>query len=228
MRAAFWPILAVLAAGACGGGTPWSPVSCPQDPDGERARIDVVVSSFTTVVRHDLNLAQVGALPGMESAGPSGKRQGVTVFRHRLNYTTAIALSGRLLQSGSCAWLEKLTVDLTPEKAEIYVPSDYMEDSCEYQQILAHEHLHDDTHRDALTNAANVLRADLAKAGLPGRGLQIAVADRPEAEKLIEARIDAVTKPVFAGFKAELDERQAVIDLPENYRWTASRCADWK
>jgi hypothetical protein len=180
-------------------------------------------------VRHDLNLEQVARLPGTENLGPGGKLQGLTVVHHKLGYETGIALSRRFFRGGACAWIDKLTVNITPDKAEIYVPSDYPEESCEYQQILSHERLHDDTHRDVLAGTAESLRRALAKADwLPARGTPLAVADRPEAERRVGAMIEKITKPVYDDFKRELDERQAVIDLPDNYRWTASRCSHWK
>ena len=230
MRPRPFLVLAVLASSACGrnssfGGGP----ACPHDLERNRtADSSVVVSSIATVVRHDLSLEEVSRLPGIETLGP-GKLQGLTVVRHRLGYKTGIALTHPLFGGPRCAWIEKLTLDITPEKIEIFVPSEYPEDSCEYQQILAHERQHEDTHRDALAQAADDLRRALAKADyLPARGTPLAVADRPEAERRIEAMVDKFAKPVYDGFMETLKERQAVIDLPENYRWVARRCANWK
>ena len=223
--------LAVLSVSACENkpailGGP----ACPPDPGLERtAKSSVVVSPIETIVRHDLSLAAVAALPGTETLGPGGKLQGLTVVRHQLRYKTAIAVTSPLFGGPRCAWLEKLTVDVTPDKIEIYVPSEYPEESCEYQQILLHERSHEETHRDALAQASGDLRMALAKAEeLPARGAPLTVADRPEAERLIEAMVDKATKPVYAEFQRTLKERQAVIDLPENYRWVARRCSNWK
>lgn len=222
---------AVLAAAACGrkpaflGGP-----ACPHDLELDRT-VDATVtaSPFATVIRHDLSLDGVAHLPGTETLGPGGKLQGMTVVHHQLSYKTAIAVTERLLPGPRCAWIEKLTVDMTPDKIEIYVPSDYPEDSCEYREILAHERLHEETHRDVLAQSADDMRRALAKAKyLPARGTPLEVSGRPEAERRIEAMIDKITKPVYEDFKRTLKARQAVIDLPENYRWTASRCSNWK
>jgi hypothetical protein len=221
----------VLAAAACGrkpaflGGP-----ACPHDLDGGRiADSTVLVSSIATVVRHDLSVDQVSHLPGTEKLGPGGRLQGLTIVRHQLSYKTAIAVTSSLFGAPRCAWIDKLTVDITPDKIEIFVPSDYPEGSCEYEQILAHEMEHEETHRDVLAQTAEDMRRALAKADyLPTRATPLAVADRSEAERRIEAMVDKAAKPVYAGFKETLRERQAVIDLPENYRWTASRCSHWK
>ena len=229
-------LLAVLASSACGRGAPFGGggPSCPHDLELDRtANTTVVVSSIATVVRHDLSLEALGRLPGVESVGPGGKLQGLTMIHHQLDYKTGVAVTRPPLLGGGarCAWIDRLTVDLTPEfgKIEVFVPSDYPEESCEYQQILQHELQHDETHRDVLAQAADDMRRALAKADyLPARGTPLAVADRPEAERRIEAMVDKITKPVFSGFQKTLKERQAVIDLPENYRWVTRRCSNWK
>ncbi len=231
MRPRAFLVLAVFASAACGRGSPFAGgPACQRDPDQEQAAdVEVVVSSFATTVRHDLGLAALARLPGAEALGPGGKIQGLTVVHHQLGYKTAIAVTRPLFGGPRCAWIEKLTVDMTPEKSEIFVPREYPEESCEYDQILLHEREHDETHRDALAEAADDLRRALARAAeLPARGTPLAVADRPDAERRIEAMVDQIEKPVYAEFQGRLRERQAVIDLPANYDWTARRCSHWK
>ncbi|HXT01367.1 MAG TPA: hypothetical protein VN915_11875 [Elusimicrobiota bacterium] len=231
MRARDVLILAVLASAACGPGSPLSSgPACPRNPEFDQTAPAVVVSSgAATVLRHDVSLEGLAHLPGAEALGPGGKLQGLTVVHHQLSYKTGIALTHPLFGGPRCAWVDKLTVDMTPEKMEIYIPSDYPEGSCEYDQILSHERQHEETHRDALRTAVDEMRLALAQAtGLPARGTPIQVADRPEAERRIEEIVDKAAKPVYARFKDELKRRQAVIDLPENYLWTQNRCRDWK
>jgi hypothetical protein len=221
---------AVLSAAACGRGAPGSGPACPHDPAlGRAVDVEVVVSSYTTAVRRDLSLEELARLPGTETVGPGGKLQGLTVVAHRTRENSDIALSGSWLGGAECAWISKLTVDLTPARSEIYVPSEYADDSCEYEQILAHERTHDETDRDALAEAAENLRAALRRADwLPARGTPLAVSGRAEAERRIGAMADKAAAPELARFEEELARRQAVIDLPENYRWTSSRCSNWK
>ena len=227
------PILALVLffAAACGKRPPFlGGPSCPHDLERDRtANWTVVVSSYPEVVRHDLSLAQVSRLPGIENLGPGGKLQGLTLVRHQLGYNTGISLTRPFFGGQSCAWIKDLTVDLAPDKIEIFVPSEYPEDGCEYEQILEHERQHEDTDRDALAQAAEDMRRALAKADyLPARGTPLAVADRPEAQRRIEAMVDKAADPVYDDFIRTLGERQAVIDLPENYRWVAQRCSHWK
>jgi len=220
--------LGVLAA-ACGRGGASGP-ACPHDLALDRAvDFEVVLSTFATGLRRDLGLADLAKYPGVEALGPGGRFQGLTVARQELRYRTGVAVARKPFGGPSCAWIDKLTVDITPTRSEIIVPSEYPDGSCQYDQILAHERSHDETTRDALAEAAEDLRRALRRADwLPAKGTPIAVADRAEAERRLEAAVDKVVKPVYDADLARLKERQAVIDLPENYRWTARRCDSWK
>lgn len=217
----------LLAAAACGpsGGPP-----CPHDAALDRAApFEVVISSVETRVRRDLDLDGLAKLPGLEALGPGGKLQGLTIVEHQMAYRTGIAVSHHLFGGPACAWIDKLTIDLTPKTMTIYVPREYPEDGCESEQILAHERTHEEIHRDTLAEYADAMRRALSRADwLPARGTPLAVADRAEAERRVEEMIDKATHPVYAEFKDKLKERQAVIDVPENYRWVSRRCSHWK
>jgi hypothetical protein len=223
-------VAAALALTACGRSSPAAGPACPHDPDLSReAPFEVVIGTVATRVRHDLSLAGLSRVPGTEALGPGGKLQGLTIAEHRLAYRTGIAVTSRLLPGPVCAWIDKLTVDLTPQSVTILVPAEYPEGSCEYEQILAHERLHEEVHRDTLAEAADDMRRALAKADwLPARGTPLAVSGRPEAERRVEEMVDKATKPVYAEFKEKLRERQAKLDVPENYLWVAERCSHWK
>jgi hypothetical protein len=222
--------LAVLSAAACGRGSSSGVQACPHDLDMERnLNLEIVVTTAPARIHRELDLAGLSKLPGTETLGPGGKLQGLTVVTHQLSYKTGIALTHPLFGGPACAWIDHLTLDLTPSEIAIYVPSEYPQDSCEYEQILTHERLHEETHRETLAELTDDMRRALHRADwLPERGTPLAVADRPEAERRIESMIDKVTKPVYAEFKETLARRQAVIDLPENYQWTAMRCKNWK
>ncbi len=214
---------------ACGRG-PSSAPACPHDlSSGRGIDFEVVLSSFPTTIRRDLTLADLSKYPETEALGPGGKLQGLTGASQELRYDAKIALAPRFFGGPRCAWIDHLSVDITPKNSEIIVPREYPEDSCQYEQILAHERTHEDTTRDALAEAADELRRALRKTDwLPARGTPISVADRAQAEKRIEAMIDRAAKPVYDAYLARLKERQAVIDLPENYRWVSRRCPTWR
>lgn len=189
----------------------------------------VVFAPAPATIRRDLSVGDLARFPGTEALGPGGKLQGLTVARQELRYKTAIAVAPKLFGGPSCAWIAGLTVDISPREVVILVPSEYPAGSCQDEQILAHERTHEETIRDELALAAEDMRLALKRADwLPERATPLAVADRAEAERRIEAMVDKAVKPVYDAHLAKMKERQAVIDLPENYRWTSSRCSSWR
>ena len=124
------PILVLLAAAACENALPTGGPACPHDEFLDRqVPFNVVVSSVPTLVRRDLDIEALSRIRNAERLGP-GKLQGLTVVEHRLGYNTGVAVAKGFLRPRSCAWLESLTVDLTPGEVTIYVPREYAEGSC--------------------------------------------------------------------------------------------------
>jgi hypothetical protein len=203
---------------------------CPHEINSEDiVPFEVILTTTNTRIRHDLSLLEIGRFKDIDSLGPGGKIQGLTSTDYKYAYKTGIAVSARLFRAPTCAWIDHLSIDLTPNPIEIMVPKDYDQNSCEYEQILAHERQHEDTHWDVLTLAADDLRRTISRADwLPTRVRPLAVANRAEAEKRIEGMIDRIVEPFYAKLKAEAKERQKIIDLSENYRWVTRRCSHWK
>lgn len=223
------PLLALLAATSCGRASPPGGPACPHDEVLDReVPFKVMISSVPTLVRRDLDRDSLARLRNAQTSA-EGKLQGLTVVEHRLGYRTGVALAQDLFKSRSCAWLDSLTVDLTPGEVTIYVPREYAEGSCEDTEILRHERLHEDIHRRGLEEASGEMRRALARAKwLPALGTPLEVADRGEAEKRVEEMVLKAIQPVYERFKERIEKEQAVIDLPENYQWVTRRCRDWK
>ena len=223
------PILVLLAAAACENALPTGGPACPHDEFLDRqVPFNVVVSSVPTLVRRDLDIEALSRIRNAERLGP-GKLQGLTVVEHRLGYNTGVAVAKGFLRPRSCAWLESLTVDLTPGEVTIYVPREYAEGSCEDTEILRHERQHEDIHRRGLEESAEETRRALARAKwLPARGTPLEVAGRAEAERRLDEMVLKVIQPEYDQFKERLEKEQAVIDLPENYQWVTRRCPGWK
>jgi len=220
--------LAALFAAACGRGALEGGPSCPQDPNAPPISFSVTTSTAPAAVRRDLDMAQISLLRG-EIGPDDGNLQGLTVVEHRLYYKTGVAVSKGLFRRRSCAWIETLAVDLTPGEATIYVPREYDDGSCEAEEILRHERQHEDIHRRGLEYVAAGMRLALDQAKwLPSRRTPLEVADRAEADKRFDAMILKVLQPPYDEFKKTLAAEQAVIDLPENYRWVSLRCPGWK
>lgn len=190
--------------------------------------VRVITDDRAFPVRHDVSIDGLAKIPGVEAVG-AGRLQGLTVarpsFGMRLEYDMAPAARPKL----SCATIKTLTIDLSPADAVIYVPSDYPVESCEYEQILAHEHQHEDIYKDLLNETAEKTRAAFkAATWLPGPGRPIPTPDRADIDARTQAMIEKIMTPVYEEYKEELNKRQAVIDIPENYHWVSVRCKDWK
>lgn len=224
------PLFALLAAAACERASPTGGPACPHDEFLDReVPFTVTISSVPTVVRRDLDIAALGRLRNADKLDGTAKLQGLTIVEHRLGYRTAVAMGQGFFKSRPCAWLESLTVDLTPGEVTIHVPREYAAGSCEDAEILRHERLHEDIHRRGLEEAADETRRALARARwLPARGTPLEVADRAEAERRLDGMVLKVIQPEYDRFKERLEKDQSVIDLPENYEWVARRCRDWK
>lgn len=222
------PLAASLAACGSGSGGPDDGAVCAHDLSAPRVPdFEVTAGTTPTVVRRDVDMAGMQRLNGAETVG--GKLQGLTEVEHRFGYRTQIALKPRLFKEKSCAWLEKVTVDLTPSEVTIFVPKEYDPDSCEYEEIMTHERQHEEIHRRLLQDEAADMRRALAKADyLPARGTPLAVYNRAEADARVEAMIEKNLRPSYAAFKEALAKENAVIDMPDNYKWTSLRCAHWK
>ena len=224
------PLLALLAAAACGRASPQDGPACPHDEFLDReVHFRVVISSVPTIVRRDLDLAALMRIHNTDKLGGTGELRGLTIVEHRLGYKTGIAVAKGFFKSRSCAWLDRLTVDLTPGEVTIFVPKEYAEGSCRDTEVLRHERLHEEMHRRGLEEAAGEMRRDLARARwLPARGTPLEVADRAEAERRLDGMVLKVIRPAYDRFKERLEKEQAVIDLPANYEWVTRRCPDWK
>lgn len=200
--------------------------ACPHDPAFDRSRvIQVRADDRPAVVRRDLGLAEIAG----ESAGSAGagRTQGLTVVDNQLAFRTLVRTeraSGR-----SCVWFDRVEVDLTPRSAQIFVPREYPEGSCEDQAVLAHEREHERVHRERLAAAVKDVEQALTQARwLPARGNPLEAEDGPSAQAALEAKIRKVVTPVYERYKADLSSAQADLDRPDLYRWVSKRCSGWK
>lgn len=216
-------VAAVLTA--CGGEAPVPAGSCVAQAEQVPARVAVRAQPVAAVIRRDLDLSALARLRRRDEAG---KLQGLTLVEHRLGYKTSVAFRRRFWRRGGCAWLESLSVDLTPASVTIYVPREYPEDSCEARAVLEHERLHEAIHQRGLAALAERLRRVLSEPAVPGLELPLPAGDRAEAERRLVAAVEAVVEPVYDGFQSALESDQAAIDDPQSYRSVTASCQGWK
>ena len=222
-------LLALLAATACRRSAPHAGPACPHDPaQSQEIALRVEISSQTAVVRRDLDIAALGRLRQQREL-EGGTPQGLTLIENRLSYKPEIKVAEAFSAGRSCAWLESVSVDLTPGQVTIYVPREYAEGSCQDSEILRHEHQHEEINRVVLDEIAQRMREALRSARwLPSRGTPLEVADRLEAERRLDKMVVDVIMPPYDGLRERFEKDQAVIDIPESYQWVTQRCPTWK
>lgn len=217
--------LAAAVAGCSGGGSDGP--ACPHEGAPDRASVvSVSYRPLRAALRRDLSLSQIAALG--EGVGP-GRAQGLTIVEHAFERKWSRTVSSSRKPGRMCVWLTRLSVDLTPSKAEIYVPREYADGSCEEAEVARHEREHEAAHRASLEEFVGRLSRDLKAADwLPVEGAPLEVADEKEADRRLDAAFEKLFVPARDAFLEALRRRNEVLDLPENYRWVTSRCDGWR
>ena len=220
------PALLAAALAACSRGEAEGP-ACPHEGTPDRASVVAVRHTpLQAVLRRDLSLPEISALG--EGVG-AGRLQGLTVVDHSFERKWTRTITSSRKPGRMCVWLTKFVVDLTPARAEVFVPREYPDGSCEEAEVARHEREHEEAHRVSLAEFSERLSRDFAAADwLPVAGAPLEVADEAEADRRLDAAFEKVYQPARAAFMESLGKRNAVLDLPENYRWVTSRCRGWK
>lgn len=201
--------------------------ACPHEGVPDRAAVvSVTHQPLKAELRRDLSLAELARLG--EGVG-SGRLQGLTVVEHSFERKWTRTITSSHKDGRYCVWLTKLKVDLTPAKAEVYVPREYPPGSCEHDEVLKHERDHEDAHRESLAEFTSRLADAFAAADwLPVEGAPLEVSGEEDADARLDAAFERIFAPERARFLEELGRRNAVLDIPDNYRWVTARCRDWK
>lgn len=178
------------------------------------------------VYHHDLNTQQIEALA--QGGGENYHVYGLTQANYQLNTHYQVNSSKKWFKGQYTMWVDNLRVEFAYTTVNVYVTSNYKEDSCEYRQTLAHENRHVSINRQVYEKYQKVFQDALAASkGLPLYESPITVGSWDEGKEKIGQMISVVTDPVFDRFKEELGEAQAVIDTPQEYDLLRQSCQNW-
>jgi len=213
-------------------GALWGPTAfavCPPDPKFVRtSTLKITHPEATTRYFHDRTTAQIQSMWKSRGAGSGRHNPGLTVFEHKLGTSFQIVGESQRGGKGYCVWAERVVADFAVTRMDVYISRDYGYGSCQYKAILEHEDTHvainRRTFRKHLARLQAALRMDKT---LPLQGNPIRVSSMAEGERIVSARLQAITQPVVRAMEAELRSENAKIDTPESYRKLSGRCPNW-
>jgi hypothetical protein len=178
------------------------------------------------VYHHDLNTQQIEALA--QGGGENYHVYGLTQADYQLNTHFQVNGSKKWFKDQYTMWVDNLRVEFSYTTVNVYVTSNYKDDSCEYRQTLAHENQHVEINRQVYGKYEKVFQDTLAGSrDLPLYDRPITVGSWDEGKERIGRMISTVTDPVFDRFKEELGQAQSVIDTPQEYDLLRQSCQNW-
>ncbi|HEY5037656.1 MAG TPA: hypothetical protein VIJ93_01135 [bacterium] len=182
------------------------------------------------VYSHALNTQQIEQLGSATGTGEGEHYHvyGITVADYKMDALYQFNWSKKWFKEEYGMWIENLQVDFSYNTLNVYVTSNYPEDSCEYRETLAHENQHVEIHRRIYIEYQKTLRNVLTHStGIPMADHPLAFSSKEEGKERIGKIIADVVDPVFDQFKQGMADEQAKIDTPENYAELRSRCQHW-
>jgi len=126
-----------------------------------------------------------------------------------------------------CFWVAGISAELLYRSIDIYVAKEYSRSSCNYRAILQHEQEHVNVARQNLQRFALRIRGALTSLNIPRADAPIKVAS-PEAAEAEMRRIFAkILEPEYREMLLDLQQAQARVDSPAEYRRVRRRCKKW-
>ncbi len=220
-----YPILAMAALAAL-----WLPTgqAAAQAIDGCATPVD---SQFRVEVR--LEVAPVNLdrsktkaqLTELSFHGPRAKVLGL--MRAALGLHTTATYKQSEATNGFCFWVEEVEVVLRYQSMDIYVASEYSENSCAYHAILRHEKDHVAVAQNYLDRHAPRFRAALTSLLIPKPQSPKLVGTEEETKTEVERLLAKLLKPVVKEMRRDLLEAQADLDTPLQYARVRGQCKNW-
>lgn len=156
------------------------------------------------------------------STSPNHRTVGLT--QARFGHRSSLAVNGIEDQrSGRVCARPSVTVELSLAPMTVYIASRYRDDPCRQPLIAAHEQRHVEVYRDYAREAAARLESELPRR--LGTGL-VHAPTMAAAQEQVDAALAATMAEFIADSARILDERNAAIDTPEEYRHLTLACGD--
>ncbi len=136
-------------------------------------------------------------------------------------------LEEKIINNGlTCYYPTEITLVLSMRYPTIYISKTVSKNSCQYDQLLRHEHMHLQLAAAAFEAYAPVLKERFLEAVK-----KYPVAGRPKKDVSMDVVRDDLTKkymsvltPLVQTLQNEIDTEQAKLDTPENYKKEQTLC----
>ena len=128
---------------------------------------------------------------------------------------------------GICFWVELVEVVLRYKSMDVFVASEYSENSCAYHAIFRHEQNHVAVARNYLDRFAPRFRAALTSLLIPKPQSPKLVATEEESKSEVERLLQKLLRPVVEDLRRELVGAQADLDTPRSYELVRRQCKNW-
>jgi hypothetical protein len=182
-----------------------------------------VRSKFPPVsINHDLSAAE---LTESSFHGPQSRILGLTTYKLEVksfaNYS-AVPFGERY-----CFWVDDIDLPFSYHSMDVYIASNYGEETCPYRVTMEHEQNHVSVARRILERYAPKLEKALSSPLIPTARAPTLVDSPAEAKKKLKGLYAQLIKPIYLEMMAELKRDQGALDTPEMYRRAFRRCRNW-
>jgi hypothetical protein len=177
-------------------------------------------------IHRELSTASIQQLSGFHRSR-TWQNPGLTVGGHELQ--TDFRLAGLQVSGGKNvkAWVESMNVTFRYTDLDVYVSSDYLDDSCEAKEIHRHEMDHLAVHRRVYAKYRLALKKALLATRFPTKERPAIYKNLSAARNDMAKRLRAATEGTYAKFKRELSSANDRLDTPANYKAIQRRCKGW-
>jgi hypothetical protein len=154
------------------------------------------------------------------STSPNHRTVGLT--QARFTHRSSLAVNGIEDQrSGRVCARPSVEVELSLAPMTVYIAQAYRDDPCREPLIVEHEQRHVDVYRTYIGEAAIRLRSELPRR--LGTGF-VRAPSMAEAQEQVDAALAATMAAFMEESARILEERNAAIDTPEEYRRISLAC----
>jgi hypothetical protein len=186
-------------------------------------RVTVRVKIPAVSVNHDLSIDELTELSSFH--GPQSRVLGLTTYKLEVNSFanySAVPHGNRY-----CFWVDDIDLPFRYNSMDVYIASEYGEETCPYRVTMEHEQNHVRVARRILKRYTPRFEKALSSAVIPTGRAPVLIDQPADAKHKLAALYDRLIKPVYQEMWAELERDQAALDTPQMYRQALRRCRNW-